>query len=141
MNTDQREIQRKLRILIYAEETGHVAKTRRYFGIGRTSFYRWGQSYEKYGEDGLINRPTVPKWHANRTPIEIEEKVLHLRRVYHLGPMRIVWHLRHQNIRRDRLTNVETSWRQPASSGYAYAQGPHKTRQQAGAGTSHPDGR
>jgi transposase-like protein len=93
MNTDQREIQRKLRILRYAEETGHVAKACRYFGIGRTSFYRWRQSYEKYGEDGLINRPPVPKWHANRTPIEIEEKVLHLLRKYHLGPMRIVWYL------------------------------------------------
>ena len=93
MNTDQREIQRKLRILRYAEETGHVAKTCRYFGIGRTSFYRWRQSYEKYGEDGLINRPPIPKWHANRTPIEIEEKVLQLRRKYHLGPMRIVGYL------------------------------------------------
>ena len=93
MNNEQREIQRKLRILRYAEETGHVAKTCRYFGIGRTSFYRWRQSYEKYGEDGLINRPPVPKWHANRTPIEIEEKVLHLRRKYRLGPMRIVWYL------------------------------------------------
>ena len=34
MNKDQREIQRKLRILRYAEELGHVAKTCRYFGIG-----------------------------------------------------------------------------------------------------------
>jgi len=71
MNTDQREIQRKLCILRYAEETGHVAKTCRYFGIGRTSFYRWRQSYAKHGEDGLINRPPIPKWHANRTPIKI----------------------------------------------------------------------
>lgn len=52
MNTDQSETQRKLRILRYAEETGHVSKTCRYFGIGRTSFYRWRQSYAKYGEDG-----------------------------------------------------------------------------------------
>ena len=93
MNNEQREIQRKLRILRYGEETGHVAKTCLYFGIGRTSFYRRRQSYKKYGEDGLINRPPVPKWHANRTPIEIEEKVLHQRRKYHLGPMRIVWYL------------------------------------------------
>jgi hypothetical protein len=33
MTTDQREIQRKLRILRYAEEIGHVAKTCRYFGV------------------------------------------------------------------------------------------------------------
>jgi hypothetical protein len=30
---------------------------------------------------------------ANRTPPEIVEKVLHLRRTYHLGPIRIVWYL------------------------------------------------
>ena len=41
MNKDQREIQRKLRILRYAEDIGHVAKTCRYFGIGRSSIYRW----------------------------------------------------------------------------------------------------
>jgi hypothetical protein len=34
--------------------------------------------------------PPIPKWHANRTPPEREEKVLYLRRKYHLGPMRIV---------------------------------------------------
>ena len=44
MNNKQREIQRTLRILGYAEETGHVAKTCRYFGIGRTSFNRWRRS-------------------------------------------------------------------------------------------------
>jgi len=33
MNKDQREIQRKLRILRHAEEIGHVAKTCRYFGV------------------------------------------------------------------------------------------------------------
>jgi len=93
MNKDQREIQRKLRILRYADEIGHVAKTCRYFGIGRTSFYRWRQAYAKYGEAGLVNAPPIPKWHANRTPLEIEEKVLHLRCKYHLGPIRIVWYL------------------------------------------------
>ncbi len=36
-----REIQRRLRILKHAEETGHVGRTCRYFGSGRASFYRW----------------------------------------------------------------------------------------------------
>ena len=34
MTPTERDIQRKLRILKHAEETGHVAKTCRYFGIG-----------------------------------------------------------------------------------------------------------
>jgi transposase-like protein len=55
MNKDQREIERKLRILRYAEEIGHVAKACRYFGIGRSSFYRWRQAYAERGEAGLGN--------------------------------------------------------------------------------------
>ena len=100
MSKDKREIQRKLRVLRYAEEIGHVAKTCRYFGIGRASFYRWRKAYSERGEAGLINAPPIPKWHANRTPPEREEKVLYLRRKYHLGPMRIVWYLaRYHNIK------------------------------------------
>ena len=93
MGKDRREIARKLRILRHAEQIGDAAQTCRYFGIGRSSFYRWRAAYRKGGEEALINKPPIPKWHANRTPIKIEEKVLHLRSKYHLGPMRIVWYL------------------------------------------------
>ncbi len=41
----------------------------------------------------MENRKTIPKNPANRTAPEIVEKVLHLRRTYHLGPMRILWYL------------------------------------------------
>ena len=100
MNKDQREIRRKLRILRHAEEVGHVARTCRYFGIVRASFCRWRKAYTERGETGLINAPPIPKWHANRTPPEQEEKVLYLRRKYHLGPIRIVWYLeRYHGIR------------------------------------------
>ena len=64
MNKEQREIARKLRVLEHAEETGQVAKTCRYFGVGRSSFYRWRDAYRKDGEAGLVNRPPIPKWHA-----------------------------------------------------------------------------
>lgn len=79
MSKDRREIAHKLRILRHAEETGRVARTWRYFGVGRSSFYRWREAYRKHGEAGPVNRPPIPKWHSNRMPIEIEEKVLHLR--------------------------------------------------------------
>ncbi len=75
MNKDQREIQRKLRILRYADEIGHVAKACRYFGIGRASFYRWRNAFQKHGENGLINHPSIPKQHYNRTPVEKEYQV------------------------------------------------------------------
>ena len=54
---DKRQIQRKLRILRYAEEIDHVAKSCRYFGIGRASFYRGRKACAERGEAGLINAP------------------------------------------------------------------------------------
>lgn len=93
MTNDQREIQRKLRILRHAETIGSVAKTCRYFGIGRASFYRWKTAYRERGAAGLVNGRSVPHRHPNKTPPEVAEKVLHLREKYHLGPIRIVWYL------------------------------------------------
>ena len=93
MTPKDREIQRKLKILKHAEETGHVGRTCRYFGIGRASFYRWKAALEKHGEAALVRKKPIPKNPKNRTPPEIVEKVLHLRKTYHLGPMRIVWYL------------------------------------------------
>jgi hypothetical protein len=31
--------------------------------------------------------------HPNKTPAEVVEKILHLRRTYHMGPLRSVWYL------------------------------------------------
>jgi hypothetical protein len=36
----------------------------------------------------MVNRKPAPRNPANRTPPEIVEKVLHLRRTYHLEPIR-----------------------------------------------------
>lgn len=58
---DEHEVQRKLRVLQHAERTAQVAKTCRYFGIGRASFFRWKRAYERYGEDGLVNAKTIFK--------------------------------------------------------------------------------
>ena len=73
----------KLWVLQHAERTGQVAKTCRYFGIGRASFYRWKRAYEQDGEAGLVNAKTIPKNPPNQTPTEVAGKVLHLRRQDH----------------------------------------------------------
>ena len=39
MTKEDRDIHRKLKALRHAEKTGHVARTCRYFGVGRSSFY------------------------------------------------------------------------------------------------------
>jgi transposase len=94
MTQAQRDINRKLRILNYAKENGNVAKTCRYFGISREIFYRWKRSYESLGEEALINNKPCPQNLKLRTPKEIEEKIIYLRKTYHLGPERISWFLK-----------------------------------------------
>ena len=61
MTQAQRDIRRKLRILRHAEQTGNVSKTCRYVGISREIFYRWKRSYERYGEESLINSKPCPE--------------------------------------------------------------------------------
>ena len=54
---------------------------------------RWRDAYRRHGVSGLCNAKPVARNHPNKTPDEVIEKVLHLRRKYHLGPIRIVWYL------------------------------------------------
>lgn len=96
MTVSEREIKRKLRVLNYAKEIGNISKACRFFGLSRQSFHLWKRSYEKFGEQGL-----APKKHGVssensplKTPPEIEEKILYIRRHYHLGQLRISWYLK-----------------------------------------------
>ena len=66
MTKEDRDIQRKLKVLRHAEKTGDVAKTCRYFGVGRSSFYRWKAAYDRRGEAGLVNAKPIPKNPANQ---------------------------------------------------------------------------
>jgi hypothetical protein len=82
MTKEERDIQRKLKVLRYAEKIGDVGKT------------------DQRGEAGLVNKKPIPKNPANQTPPEIVDKVLYLRSKYHLGSIRIVWYLaRYHDIR------------------------------------------
>jgi len=93
MPNDEKEIKRKLRILNHAEQSGNIYKTCRYFGMPRSLFYVWRNAYRLNGEEGLKRKKPIPKSHPNQTPDEIVEKILYLRRKYHLGPMRIMWYM------------------------------------------------
>jgi transposase len=100
MGPKEREIKRRLRVLEHAEKIGNVRMTCRYFGLSRSTFYRWKTKYDKYGESGLGNKSTAARNHPRKVPAEIIAKIVHLRRKYHLGPIRIVWYLeRYHNIR------------------------------------------
>lgn len=93
IKTTDREVRRKLRILEDAKRRGNIAKTCRYYGIPRSLFYVWRNAYKAGGKDALHPKKPIPKHQPNRTSMAVEEKVLYLRRQYHLGPQRIMWYL------------------------------------------------
>ena len=67
MTNEERELQRKLRVLRHAEQSGHVSKTCRCLGICRASFYRWRAAYLRDREAGSVNRKAILKTVPNRT--------------------------------------------------------------------------
>ena len=90
MTEEQREIRRKKRVIEYAERNGNIKIACRRFGIARSTFYLWRDRYRESGDEGLRRRMCVSHNHPNKTPEEVVEKILHLRRTYHMGPIRIV---------------------------------------------------
>jgi len=83
----------RLRVLEPAKKIRNVHKTCRFFGIPRTSFYRWNTAHDGNGESGLVNKPPVAKSHPNQLSKEVINRVLYLRKKYHLGPIRMVWYM------------------------------------------------
>lgn len=95
MNTkEQSDIRRKLKVLNYGKESGNVSKTCRYFGISRETYYKWKRDYEQKGESALINSKPCPQNPKLRIPLHIEEIIIHLRKNYYLGQLRISWYLK-----------------------------------------------
>ena len=87
----QHDIRRKRQVLDYAAQHGNVRKTCRHFGIPRSLFYLWWGAHTREGDAGLVNKRPCARSHPNATPPAVVELILHLRRTYHLGPIRIVW--------------------------------------------------
>ncbi|MFI5323252.1 MAG: helix-turn-helix domain-containing protein, partial [Thermodesulfobacteriota bacterium] len=89
MDSVEREINHKLRIVNYAQALRNISKACPYFGISRQVYYKWKRSYDEHGEKGLGSRKPGPKRSKFRTPENIEEKVIYLRRKYYFGQLAI----------------------------------------------------
>ncbi len=90
----QRLVNWRMKVIRHAGETTHnVSKTCRYFGISRTTFYKWLSRYAAHGEASLCDRPRRPKNCPHETPKETVSKILYLRQNYHFGPARIASYL------------------------------------------------
>ena len=76
-----------------AEVPRNVARTCRYVGISRKTYYKWKRRYAEHGETGLCDRPRAPLRSPRSTPREVVSKILYLRQTYHFGPRRIADYL------------------------------------------------
>jgi transposase InsO family protein len=85
----------RFKILQQATEAPrNVARTSRYFGISRKTYYKWKRRYDEHREAGLCDRPRTPHPSPRSTPREVVGKILYLRQTYHFGPRRIADYLK-----------------------------------------------
>jgi transposase len=71
-----------------------VARTCRYFGVSRKTFYKWKQRRTQHGDAGLADRSHAPRQSPRATRPEVVSKILYLRQRYHFGPGKIADYLR-----------------------------------------------
>jgi hypothetical protein len=55
-----KEAKLRLKWIEYYEKVKDVTKTCRYFGISRTTFYKWLKRYQKDGIERTLDRPKTP---------------------------------------------------------------------------------
>jgi len=89
---DELDVRFKLSVLDFSEHFG-VTKTCRDFKVPRSSFYRWKKKYDQEGSSGLYRKKPIAHTHPRKTPPEIVEKILELRREYQIGALRIKYYL------------------------------------------------
>jgi transposase len=76
------------------EVSGNVAKTCRYCGVSRPTFYKWLRRYEEHGVRGLRDGSSRPHSSPNTTRTEVVGKIIYLRQHYHFGPHKIAMYLK-----------------------------------------------
>lgn len=70
-----------------------VARTCRYFGISRKTFYKWKRRHATHGAAGVGDRSRRPHQSPGATSADVVRKILYLRQTYHFGPSRIAAYL------------------------------------------------
>ena len=90
-----RNVAKRLAMIRHFEEvSGNVAKTCRYYGISRPTFYKWFRRYQEHGLEGLRDTSSRPHISPNATRSEVVGKIVYLREHYHFGPHKIAMYLK-----------------------------------------------
>lgn len=93
-----KEVEEELRVRLMlvvielAKELG-VTKVCKEYNVPRSTFYRWKKRYEQEGRSGLYKKKPIPHSHPRKTPVEVIEKIVELRKEYQIGALRITYYL------------------------------------------------
>jgi len=85
-----------------------IAELCRQFDISRPTAYKYIKRYEKEGLDGLKERTRIPLNHPNKTPWEIEEKIINYRKKHPRWGGEKIWKLLHNDLGKNRIPSVST---------------------------------
>ena len=64
-----------------------AARVAEQLGISRATVYKWVRRHRDTGDAGLLDRSSRPHHSPTRTPTEVEDQILALRRQRHRGPV------------------------------------------------------
>ena len=88
------EVMARFRYIILEYSRGrNISKVCREFNIPRSTFYNWRKRYDEEGPSGLYRKKPVAHSHPHKTPPEVIEKILEIRREYQMGAWRIKYYL------------------------------------------------
>jgi transposase InsO family protein len=89
------EIRKKVILIFLAFKCGNISLACQKLGYQRSYFYFWFNRLKGAGFDiySLVEQPRRPLSHPQKTPREIEDKVVSLRRQTNYGPDRLQFHL------------------------------------------------
>lgn len=99
MNMDKFTPENRYLVIKYALETNNVSKACKFFGISRTSYYKWYNRYQKMGIEGLEDIPRSKPKMPNKVPKYIEKIIIRLAlKSPKDGPKRICYELQDMGI-------------------------------------------
>ncbi len=113
-----------------------VTVASRIWGVSRKTVYKWLKRYQAEGVSGLMDRSHAAHSCPHRTPAEVEEAIVKVRRAHpEFGPRRILAYMRHHGIYADALPAASTAGDILRRAGLVRSRAARRRRQEASSQT------
>ena len=76
--TNSSAVEKRLQVIMLANQIGNISEACRIHNMNRSSFYGWKRRYELHGTQGLYNLPSTPKHNPRTTPQSVVDEIVHI---------------------------------------------------------------